>query len=136
VDKIPCNVAATFMVDGDERCATGDEAEWTVARYRAEAVRRLSLTIAPIGVCRDFRARPIFNGHTRGSLSAQYRSRRTRFRVSSRSLIWITVIARHPERLDDRWPPVTFLSGTRVTFLSVIYIGPPQKNHLCPVSTL
>ena len=28
----------------------------------------------------------------------------TRSRVSSRSLIWITVIARHPKRLDDRVP--------------------------------
>jgi hypothetical protein len=42
----------------------------------------------------------------------------TRSRVSSRSLISITVIARHPERLDDS---LSSDISTRVTSLSVIY---------------
>jgi len=42
----------------------------------------------------------------------------TRSRVSRRSLISITVIARHPERLDDS---LSSDISTRVTFLSVIY---------------
>ena len=60
------------------------------------------------------------------------RSISARGRVSSRSLIWITVIERHPERLDDVLSLYISI-GTGVTSLSVIYTALPQNAHIWKV---
>ena len=49
--------------------------------------------------------------------------------LSSATLIWTTVIARHPRAPRRQIAPVTFRSGTGVTFVSVTYSQLPHKRY-------